>query len=121
MTNHLIVKFQALNAVPVTLEKTDDNKNSDQSIISLPSSEGKTTTSKPSVGQFYPGSYIPMCDKEGYFLPTQTWADKVWCVDEIGHEIVPDDRYGSGTECSMELQALRDREQRGDENQWDDV
>lgn len=82
---------KALDAVPVTLK----------SGIQLPDYPGQTTSS---MGQFMNGSYIPMCDDSGYFLPRQSFGDMFWCVDDMGDLIVDSWVYDTGTtECYQDM------------------
>ncbi|XP_075246643.1 testican-3-like [Convolutriloba macropyga] len=85
---------KARNAVPVTVKSDDTKPFQDRGVFST----------QIRVGQFYPDAYVPMCNEDGYFLPTQSYKQKFWCVDEIGTEIVSSDAYNSGTDCNLELQ-----------------
>ena len=84
--------YKALDAVPVTVNPE----------ISSRKSLGETGGSP--MGQFVNGSYVPMCDESGYFLPTQSFRDSLWCVDDFGDLIVDTWMYNPGaTECYEEL------------------
>ncbi len=88
--------FKALNQVPVAL-----NDESRQGL-----SVHESHKESGGVAGFVGGSFVPLCDEEGFFLPTQMYNGQQWCVDEVGNTIVSPLLYSKATSCALELQLL---------------
>lgn len=39
---------------------------------------------------YFTGQYIPLCDEDGYYKPTQCHGSvgQCWCVDRYGNEVI---------------------------------
>ncbi|XP_029459983.1 testican-3-like [Rhinatrema bivittatum] len=66
------------------------------------------------------GYYIPVCDENGYYKPTQCHgsAGQCWCVDRYGNEVTGS-RKNSATDCDTDLEASGDFAS-GDFHGWSD-
>ncbi|XP_066574157.1 testican-3 [Amia ocellicauda] len=55
------------------------------------------------------GLYIPSCDEDGYYKPTQCHGSsgQCWCVDRYGNEVVGSRMHGA-SDCGVELESSGD-------------
>ncbi|XP_026532393.1 testican-3 isoform X4 [Notechis scutatus] len=54
-------------------------------------------------GKKFIGQYIPLCDEDGYYKPTQCHgtAGQCWCVDRYGNEVTGSRTHGAA-DCDLE-------------------
>ncbi|XP_026555428.1 testican-3 isoform X3 [Pseudonaja textilis] len=54
-------------------------------------------------GKKFLGQYIPLCDEDGYYKPTQCHgtAGQCWCVDRYGNEVTGSRTHGAA-DCDLE-------------------
>ncbi|XP_048365420.1 testican-3 isoform X1 [Sphaerodactylus townsendi] len=66
------------------------------------------------------GLYIPLCDEDGYYKPTQCHgsAGQCWCVDRYGNEVTGSRTHGAA-DCAVELETSGDFSS-GDFHGWTD-
>ncbi|XP_042324535.1 testican-3 isoform X3 [Sceloporus undulatus] len=66
------------------------------------------------------GQYIPLCDEDGYYKPTQCHgsAGQCWCVDRYGNEVTGSRTHGAA-DCAIELETSGDFAS-GDFHDWTD-
>ncbi|XP_052018216.1 testican-3 isoform X4 [Apodemus sylvaticus] len=74
------------------------------------------------------GQYIPLCDEDGYYKPTQCHGSigQCWCVDRYGNEVVGT-RINGVADCAIDIEISGDfasgdfREWTDDEGEEDDI
>ncbi|XP_053110051.1 testican-3 isoform X1 [Hemicordylus capensis] len=66
------------------------------------------------------GQYIPLCDEDGYYKPTQCHgsAGQCWCVDRYGNEVTGSRTHGAA-DCVIDLETSGDFAS-GDFHEWTD-
>ncbi|XP_040827358.1 testican-3 isoform X3 [Ochotona curzoniae] len=66
------------------------------------------------------GQYIPLCDEDGYYKPTQCHgsAGQCWCVDRYGNEVMGSRKNGV-TDCAIDFEISGDFAS-GDFHEWTD-
>uniref|UniRef100_A0A670J1I4 SPARC (osteonectin), cwcv and kazal like domains proteoglycan 3 n=1 Tax=Podarcis muralis TaxID=64176 RepID=A0A670J1I4_PODMU len=66
------------------------------------------------------GQYIPLCDEDGYYKPTQCHgsAGQCWCVDRYGNEVTGSRTHGAA-DCAIDLETSGDFAS-GDFHEWTD-
>ncbi|XP_066488292.1 testican-3 isoform X2 [Tiliqua scincoides] len=66
------------------------------------------------------GQYIPLCDQDGYYKPTQCHgsAGQCWCVDRYGNEVTGSRTHGAA-DCAIDLEISGDFAS-GDFHEWTD-
>ncbi|XP_065734701.1 testican-3 isoform X3 [Phocoena phocoena] len=64
------------------------------------------------------GQYVPQCDADGYYKPTQCHggAGQCWCVDRYGREVVGSRRRGA-VDCAIDFEISGDFAS-GDFREW---
>ncbi|KAK2508658.1 hypothetical protein MC885_014649 [Smutsia gigantea] len=64
------------------------------------------------------GQYIPLCDEDGYYKPTQCHGSvgQCWCVDRYGNEVVGS-RTNGGADCAVDFEISGDFAS-GDFHEW---
>nr|XP_033715123.1 testican-3 [Tursiops truncatus] len=64
------------------------------------------------------GQYVPQCDADGYYKPTQCHgsAGQCWCVDRYGREVVGSRRRGAA-DCAIDFEISGDFAS-GDFREW---
>nr|XP_036880655.1 testican-3 isoform X3 [Manis javanica] len=64
------------------------------------------------------GQYIPLCDEDGYYKPTQCHGSvgQCWCVDRYGNEVVGS-RTSGGADCAVDFEISGDFAS-GDFHEW---
>ncbi|MEE6507688.1 hypothetical protein FKM82_028951 [Ascaphus truei] len=75
---------------------------------------------KPQIGKKLLGYYIPVCDEDGYYKPTQCHgsAGQCWCVDRYGNEVTGS-RTSGAAECGIDPETSGDFAS-GDFHEWSD-
>ncbi|XP_044875938.1 testican-3 isoform X2 [Mauremys mutica] len=66
------------------------------------------------------GQYIPLCDEDGYYKPSQCHgsAGQCWCVDRYGNEVTGS-RTNGAADCAIDLEISGDFAS-GDFHEWTD-
>ncbi|XP_073911130.1 testican-3 isoform X3 [Castor canadensis] len=66
------------------------------------------------------GQYIPLCDEDGYYKPTQCHgsAGQCWCVDRYGNEVIGS-RINGVADCAIDFEMSGDFAS-GDFHEWTD-
>uniref|UniRef100_A0A8B9ZUP1 SPARC (osteonectin), cwcv and kazal like domains proteoglycan 3 n=1 Tax=Anas zonorhyncha TaxID=75864 RepID=A0A8B9ZUP1_9AVES len=66
------------------------------------------------------GQYIPICDEDGYYKPSQCHGSvgQCWCVDRYGNEVTGS-RTNGAAECAIDLETSGDFAS-GDFHDWTD-
>ncbi|XP_067407886.1 testican-3 isoform X5 [Emydura macquarii macquarii] len=66
------------------------------------------------------GQYIPLCDEDGYYKPSQCHgsAGQCWCVDRYGNEVTGS-RTNGAADCAINLEISGDFAS-GDFHEWTD-
>nr|XP_027782787.1 testican-3 isoform X6 [Marmota flaviventris] len=66
------------------------------------------------------GQYIPLCDEDGYYKPTQCHGSvgQCWCVDRYGNEVIGS-RINGVADCAIDFEISGDFAS-GDFNDWTD-
>ncbi|KAM6136696.1 testican-3 isoform 2-T2 [Phoenicopterus ruber ruber] len=66
------------------------------------------------------GQYIPLCDEDGYYKPSQCHGSvgQCWCVDRYGNEVTGS-RTNGAAECAIDLETSGDFAS-GDFHEWTD-
>ncbi|NWR95136.1 TICN3 protein, partial [Furnarius figulus] len=66
------------------------------------------------------GQYIPFCDEDGYYKPSQCHGSigQCWCVDRYGNEVTGS-RTNGAAECAIDLETSGDFAS-GDFHEWTD-
>ncbi|XP_043369254.1 testican-3 isoform X6 [Dermochelys coriacea] len=66
------------------------------------------------------GQYIPLCDEDGYYKPSQCHgnAGQCWCVDRYGNEVTGS-RTNGAADCAIDLELSGDFAS-GDFHEWTD-
>ncbi|XP_014800678.1 PREDICTED: testican-3 isoform X1 [Calidris pugnax] len=66
------------------------------------------------------GQYIPLCDEDGYYKPSQCHGGvgQCWCVDRYGNEVTGS-RTNGAAECAIDLETSGDFAS-GDFHEWTD-
>uniref|UniRef100_A0A8D2AJ91 SPARC (osteonectin), cwcv and kazal like domains proteoglycan 3 n=1 Tax=Sciurus vulgaris TaxID=55149 RepID=A0A8D2AJ91_SCIVU len=66
------------------------------------------------------GQYIPLCDEDGYYKPTQCHGSvgQCWCVDRYGNEVIGS-RINGVADCAVDFEISGDFAS-GDFNEWTD-
>ncbi|XP_044536138.1 testican-3 isoform X3 [Gracilinanus agilis] len=67
------------------------------------------------------GQYIPLCDQDGYYKPTQCHGGtgQCWCVDRYGNEVTGSRTNGAAANCAIDLETSGDFAS-GDFHEWTD-
>ncbi|XP_001365855.3 testican-3 isoform X1 [Monodelphis domestica] len=67
------------------------------------------------------GQYIPLCDQDGYYKPTQCHGGtgQCWCVDRYGNEVTGSRTNGATANCAIDLETSGDFAS-GDFHEWTD-
>ncbi|XP_036619187.1 testican-3 [Trichosurus vulpecula] len=65
------------------------------------------------------GQYIPLCDQDGYYKPTQCHggSGQCWCVDRYGNEKMGSRTNGTAADCAIDLETSGDFAS-GDFHEW---
>ncbi|XP_036022277.1 testican-3 isoform X2 [Onychomys torridus] len=66
------------------------------------------------------GQYIPLCDEDGYYKPTQCHGSvgQCWCVDRYGNEVIGS-RINGVADCAIDFEISGDFAS-GDFHEWTD-
>ncbi|XP_043401878.1 testican-3 isoform X10 [Chelonia mydas] len=118
VANRLRDWFKALHESGIQTKKTRIVQRPERS--NPPCQTELSNIQKQQGGKTLLGQYIPLCDEDGYYKPSQCHgsAGQCWCVDRYGNEVTGS-RTNGAADCAIDLEISGDFAS-GDFHEWTD-